>query len=324
MKRLLIIAAACAALVGTAHARHGHDARVSVDFFYSSLASYGEWIQIDAGSYVWRPMHVRRGWRPYLYGRWYYDDYYGWVWVPDYQWGPAWVEWRYSDDYIGWAPLPPHATFSISIGIHFTRAWVAPMRYWTFVGCRNFTRPHIAQHVVPFERSHRFFESTRSVTRYDTEGDRIINRGVDVGFVERQGKVKIDRLEVVETRDRMADQVLDDRGRQRVEVYRPQRKEIEQSESPSIEPRRSIERSDVDRQLREQKIERQRPERSFETDRPRIDERRPEMKQSEPRHERRATERRVTERDQNRRSSEGHEFGMRDRGFPERSRRGER
>ena len=45
----------------------------------------------------------------YHYGRWTKVEDEGWCWIPDYEWGPAWVSWRESDDYVGWAPLPPES-----------------------------------------------------------------------------------------------------------------------------------------------------------------------------------------------------------------------
>jgi len=30
------------------------------------------------------------GWAPFHYGRWDYNDSYGWFWIPDNEWGPAW------------------------------------------------------------------------------------------------------------------------------------------------------------------------------------------------------------------------------------------
>ncbi len=59
-----------------------------------------------------------------------YDDYYGWLWYPDYEWAPAWVEWRYDNNYIGWAPLHPYAVFSVSVGIYFTNTYYTPYYHW--------------------------------------------------------------------------------------------------------------------------------------------------------------------------------------------------
>ena len=67
------------------------------------------------------------------YGRWNYETSVGWYWVPDYDWGPAWVAWRGSGDYYGWAPLSPG--LNISVGVSFGNQipqdrWVfAPHRY---------------------------------------------------------------------------------------------------------------------------------------------------------------------------------------------------
>ena len=180
-------------------------------YFYSSLAPYGNWIQINGGVTVWRPAHVNSFWQPYRdgywiwtndgwywesyepfgyityhYGRWYYDDYYGWIWVPDNQWAPAWVEWRYDDDYIGWAPLPPYAGFSISFGINFTINYYSPYRYWHFIRYRHFCDPYAYKYYVPSRDVYRFYHKTKYRTNYGYSGGRVINRGVDIDFVRKR------------------------------------------------------------------------------------------------------------------------------------------
>jgi hypothetical protein len=216
--------------------------------FYGALAPYGEWLEMDAGFYAWRPTHVRVGWRPYMfghwawtdygwywisdepfgwaayhYGRWYYDDYYGWIWIPDRTWGPAWVEWRYNDDYLGWAPLPPYASFSFSIGIRFTTHWFAPYHYWNFVSYRHFTSRYINREIVRMEYTRRLMGMTRTGGRYDIDGGRIINRGIDRGIVERRsGNTRINRIDVRETNN-VGERIVRDRNQERIEVYRPDR-----------------------------------------------------------------------------------------------------
>src|SRR5512133_478309 len=86
---------------------------VTYDTFHGALSPYGEWVSVGAYGQVWRP-RVAAGWRPYYQGRWAYDDFYGWVWVPGYQWAPAWVSWRYSGDVVGWAPLAPGFSIYVS------------------------------------------------------------------------------------------------------------------------------------------------------------------------------------------------------------------
>jgi len=104
----------------------------SVDDFDEPLASYGVWITIGSYGRCWRPAHVEHEWRPYSsgqwvhveagwcwqsdepwgwatyhYGRWVDDSSAGWVWIPETQWAPSWVEWRSGGEYVGLAPLPP-------------------------------------------------------------------------------------------------------------------------------------------------------------------------------------------------------------------------
>jgi hypothetical protein len=128
----------------------GGSGDVTFDTFYEPLSPYGEWVSVPSYGRVWRP-RVAAGWRPYYYGRWEwtnegwlwvsdepfgwaayhygrwsYDSYYGWVWVPGYQWAPAWVYWRYSGDVVGWAPLAPGLSIYVS-SYPFVDFW------WTFV-----------------------------------------------------------------------------------------------------------------------------------------------------------------------------------------------
>jgi hypothetical protein len=246
------------------------------DDFYGALSPYGEWLELDAGFYAWRPTHVQYGWRPYLhgrwawtdygwywisnepfgwatfhYGRWYLDDSYGWVWIPDHTWGPAWVEWRYNDDYLGWAPLPPYASFSLNIGIRFTTHWFAPYHYWNFVRYRYMTSPYIFQEVVPLEYGRRLIATTRFAGRYEYENGRVINRGVEREFVERRGGyTRIDRLDVRDSRD-VGERLVRDRNTNRIEVYRP-----DQSGNTRSHERIEARRADRGTTLDLQKVER--------------------------------------------------------------------
>ncbi|ABS26467.1 conserved hypothetical protein [Anaeromyxobacter sp. Fw109-5] len=133
----------------------GVSADVTFDTFYGPLAAHGEWVSAGAYGRVWRP-HVASGWRPYYYGhwewtsegwfwvsdepwgwaayhygRWAYDGFHGWVWIPGYQWAPAWVSWRWSGDVVGWAPLAPGLSVYVT-AYPFYDAW------WTFVPSVSF------------------------------------------------------------------------------------------------------------------------------------------------------------------------------------------
>lgn len=185
-------------------------------FFYSNLAPYGAWIQLDYNTVVWSPRIYERNWAPYTdgrwvwtpdgwywdsyepfgyityhYGRWYYDDYYGWLWVPDYQWAPAWVEWRYDNAYIGWSPLPPYAAFSINIGIHFTSAYHSPYTHWHFVNYNYFCDPYVSKYYVNTKVKYRIFSKTKYRTDYGFSNGRVVNRGVDVDYIRKRTNQRI-------------------------------------------------------------------------------------------------------------------------------------
>lgn len=271
MKRLLVLFFAYVTLAGVARSEPQYDdygrrdaPRGSFGVFYSSLASSGEWIDFNFG-YAWRPYRVSHGWRPYLYGRWvwsdygwywvsdepfgwatyhygrwYYDDYYGWIWTPGDVWAPAWVEWRYDDEYLGWAPLPPYANFDVSVGVTFREHWVAPYNYWNFVPCRYFVGTRVVDYVQPVERTRRIFGNTRSVLGIRFDNDRVINGGIDVGFVERRANMRVDKVDVIAGDRGDGERFVREGNRQRVEVFRPRLDaQIRGNESRPLNARRA-------------------------------------------------------------------------------------
>ena len=195
-------------------------------YFYTELVPYGNWIEIDRGVVVWRPTIIRRDWMPYTmgrwvwtdcgwywdsyepfgyitfhYGRWFYDDYYGWLWYPDYEWAPAWVEWRYDNDYIGWAPLHPYAIFTISIGIHFTTVYTTPYYHWHFVNYNHFYDPYVYNYYVAPNYRYRIYSRTKYRTNYGYYNGRIQNRGVDVGYIKTRSGQEIRERDLVRVND---------------------------------------------------------------------------------------------------------------------------
>jgi hypothetical protein len=120
---------------------------IDYNYFHAQLAPYGGWLDVPPYGPVWRPIEAATlpGWRPYFngghweytdsgwfwqsdypygdivfhYGRWVRDFRLGWLWVPGYDWAPAWVAWRQADAYAGWAPLPPGAYFEPGVGFRF-------------------------------------------------------------------------------------------------------------------------------------------------------------------------------------------------------------
>jgi len=132
------------------------------------LDSYGTWVYDDSVEvYVWRPYIVETNWIPYSYGRWVWSPFgmtwvsyypwgyapfhygywtfsvsFGWVWVPDVWYSPAWVTWTYWDSYIGWYPCRHYRGRVIRYPIRYGRRVVyAPVDRFYRGGIRYRTAP---------------------------------------------------------------------------------------------------------------------------------------------------------------------------------------
>jgi hypothetical protein len=291
MKKIILILGLLIIGASFTEAKHRFDLSVNIDVFYSPLARYGEWIESDLG-YAWRPMHVRHSWRPYLdgrwiwtdygwywvsrepfgwatyhYGRWNYDDYYGWIWIPDNEWGPAWVEWRYDDDYIGWAPLSPVAIFNVNIGITFSSHWVTPVHYWNFIPFRHFTSDRITEYVQPIDHVRRIYNGTREGHQIRGEDNRIINRGIDMNTIERRTNSRIRKAEIVDRDNSRSERLVRQGDVERIEAYRPRiaeqrdenRSSVRQPDRPlqrEYKDNRVVDRGEERKQIQKREIER--------------------------------------------------------------------
>ncbi|HLF15493.1 MAG TPA: DUF6600 domain-containing protein [Bacteroidota bacterium] len=313
MKRLFWVILAIFFAYGASEAHKPRGDR-KFAMFYGSLAGQGEWIEMSIGT-AWRPHNTGHQWRPYMrgrwiwtdygwywnsyepfgwatyhYGRWIYDDYYGWIWVPDDVWGPAWVEWRYDDDYVGWAPLPPHARFSISVGITFGDHWMAPVHYWNFVPCGNFSSVNIVNYVQPPDVTRRIFGRTRSGGSVRTVDRRIVNDGVGLDRIERRTREKIRKVEIVERGNPGEDRVVRKNNRDRLEVFRPGPDELRKE---SIAPRSrerdaagprtgqpSVRDRDDGRNARRPELKREKPE--TRRPKPEVNRARPDVSRQKP------------------------------------------
>ncbi len=235
---------------------------INFNVFYSELSPYGEWIEIDYDVYAWRPYNTSYNWQPYTiggwvwtsqgwfwdsyepfgwatyhYGRWYYDDFYGWLWMPGYDWAPAWVEWRYNASYIGWAPLPPYAVYRNGIGIHFSVNWYSPYKHWRFVTYNHFHYGHVHNYFVPVRETQYVFSTTKYRTNYYSRGNGIFNGGVERKYVESRSGQKIRERNLQVVSDPRNLNSGGNRGNETIRVYRPSSDDINQS--------RSIDRSKI-------------------------------------------------------------------------------
>lgn len=184
-----------------------------MSIFYNELAPYGEWVNHRTYGWVWAPYGITPDWRPYTvgrwvlsdwgwtwvsyepfgwatyhYGRWFFDPWYGWVWVPGTQWAPAWVAWRFGGGWIGWAPLPPVVETRWDVGIINPTALGASVfrRFaWSFVEVTQFQQPNLRPYIARPIRNINILNLTQDVTRYEFERGRLVNRSAEPRQLER-------------------------------------------------------------------------------------------------------------------------------------------
>jgi hypothetical protein len=166
----------------------------SAVLFYDDLAPYGTWLQIPAYGQAWQPAveTLNPDWRPYVddgqwlstgngwywqsgyswgaivfhYGRWAKDNRFGWVWIPDKVWGPAWVSWRIALSYSGWAPLPPGVGLAAANG-------------FTFVSEENFLSPGLPNYAAPPGQNAAIYARSLAVNNYSIARQNALNLGPD-------------------------------------------------------------------------------------------------------------------------------------------------
>lgn len=195
---------------------------VSFDLFYQELSPYGVWEHDPHHGDIWFP-YVEQDFRPYgtngywtmteygntwvsnypwgwaafHYGRWVHTPYRGWGWIPGYEWGPAWVEWRSGNGYYGWAPMAPRMTVAVHVPINL---WIfVPRRhiyathiprYWTY-GRRNIYNRTTVINNTYIVNNHHYYGGPG---RRDIE--RSVGRRVDVNtvrYTDRPGATRVDR-----------------------------------------------------------------------------------------------------------------------------------
>ncbi len=201
------------------------DVSINLGTFYNDLTPYGDWVSYN-NSYVFVPAGADPRWRPYARGRWEYTKRYGWVWlsddphgwathhygrwghaagigwywVPDTQWGPAWVDWRRDDDYVAWAPLAPGGN-GVSVVVDANPAPV-PDFYWAAVAAPNFLAPNLAINIIDDNRRYDVIRRTRPIGRVAYRNNVVVNNFIDIDYVERRTKRKVEVREIREARDR--------------------------------------------------------------------------------------------------------------------------
>ena len=200
------------------------DTEVSLNFFYDNLSPYGSWIDVIGYGYCFQPSVAvdNADWRPYADGYWAYTDVgwtwvsyedfgwatyhygrwtdlaeFGWVWVPGYEWGPAWVSWRTGGDYVGWAPLPPvsnviyegHAITG-QVDVLFD---IGPL-YYNFCDVRYIGEPVLRGRIFAPSRNVTIINQTINVTNITYNNSTVYNYGPNYNRLNQYSVRPIERL----------------------------------------------------------------------------------------------------------------------------------
>jgi hypothetical protein len=172
----------------------------SYQSFYDALSPYGQWINNPDYGYVWMPSVAPDftpygsnghwvytdegwtwdsdypwGWAAFHYGRWFFEDGYGWMWIPGNEWAPAWVTWRQSPDYYGWAPLGPQVSITASYGGSYN----PPPHYWHFVPQQYVARPQVNNYFVSEQQNVTIVHNTTIIRNTTINNTTIVNNNVN-------------------------------------------------------------------------------------------------------------------------------------------------
>jgi hypothetical protein len=223
MKRILLTLTMIGCLLPLAP-RAQAQTDISLNFFYDNLSAQGNWIEVGDYGYCfqpnvavsnadWRPYsdgywaytdvgwtwvsYEDFGWATYHYGRWTNLENYGWLWVPGYEWGPAWVSWRTGGDYVGWAPLPPagHTVYegqAITGGVD-VEFGIGPL-YYNFVDIRYIGEPVLRGRILAPSRNVTIINQTVNVTNITYNNSTVYNYGPDYNRLNQYSTRPIERL----------------------------------------------------------------------------------------------------------------------------------
>src|SRR5881275_1666726 len=223
MKKLFFVFAVTVLLLPFTPRAKSQD--VSIDFFYNNLNG-GSWIEVGNYGYCWQPdvavsdpswrpyadgywaytdlgwtwvSYEDYGWATYHYGRWVRLADYGWIWRPGYEWGPAWVSWRFGGGYCGWAPLPPETEFvyeSRPLTGHIDVEFDIGPGYYNFVDVRYIGEPVLRSRIVDVSQNVTYINQTVNVTNITYKNKTVYNYGPDLNTVNQYSSRPIQKLKI--------------------------------------------------------------------------------------------------------------------------------
>jgi hypothetical protein len=222
---------------------------LNANYVQEQLTPYGTWVDVPGYGRCWQPSELPDGWRPYYdsghwvytdaglywqsdypwgaipfhYGRWAWaGDDYRWIWIPGYEYAPAWVFWRHADadGYLGWAPLPYGAVWVVGGWWEYRGVRVAAdydfgfgPRFFVFVDHRHFWEHDYHPFVLRGGERDRIYRiSVINRVRVDEHG-RFVHEGLDREHLERFTGRKVDVVRHAELRNQEHEKLRVDRER---------------------------------------------------------------------------------------------------------------
>ena len=257
---------------------------INMSYFQGTLSPYGTWVDLPPYGLVWRPNDAAiPGWRPYFnngywkytdagwfwqselpygdivfhYGRWLRDFRSGWVWIPGYDWAPAWVSWRHADGFAGWAPLPPAAEFEVGVGLMFHHGLAVGVDFglgpddYVFVDYNHFWDHDYRPFLLPREHLEREFRLSLVMNDHRFVDGRLVFDGLGRDRVAAfsHHAVVVDRIVIRDPRIEKARDVERARTIERVKQIQsrpandPMRRNLENSQAihrPAEAPRSPV------------------------------------------------------------------------------------
>lgn len=190
--------------------------------FDEPLRPYGQWVDVGPYGRCWVPRGVGADWRPYCnghwertdagwywssdepwgwatyhYGRWDWNAEFGWIWVPQTQWAPAWVSFHEGGGYVGWAPLHPSARIEGGGFANVNDAAIAP-REVVFVEERKFLEPVRPTTVIVNNTT--IVNKTVNITNIKIVNNTVINEGPRTTVIEEASGRKVQAVPARELR----------------------------------------------------------------------------------------------------------------------------
>nr|WP_068889887.1 DUF6600 domain-containing protein [Pedobacter panaciterrae] len=239
-------------LTGTAQRVVAQDEDISLQSFYDELSPYGTWIQDSQYGYVWRPdvdqadfrpyysngrwamteygntwvSNYDWGWAPFHYGRWVYNRYSQWVWIPDTVWGPAWVSWRSGGGYYGWAPMGPGMNINVNINI--------PDLWWVFIPQRNIYYNNFPRYYS--RRNVTIIHNTTIINNVYSRNSRNYYTGPRADDIRRSTRQAVPVYNI----DRSSRPGRSNISGNKVEIYRPNSRTSRETNAGNVAPRNPV------------------------------------------------------------------------------------